>query len=66
MGAVFRWLVAPAGLLAAYLIAVHHVAGRLYVAWVSYASGVTMGLYFGLLHLRQRNSGRDVFPRGPA
>jgi hypothetical protein len=57
MAAVFRWIVAPAGLLAAYVIVERHVTGRLHTAWVSYLSGMTMGLYFGLLHLTRRNSG---------
>jgi len=55
--AVFRWIVAPAGLLAAFVIVESHVAGRLYVALVSYSSGITMGLYFGLLLVKRRNSG---------
>jgi hypothetical protein len=54
---VFRWFVAPAGLLAAFVIVENHVAGRLHVALVSYSSGMTMGLYFGLLLLKRRNSG---------
>ena len=57
IGTVFRWIVAPAGLLAAFVIVERHVAGRLYVALVSYLSGITMGLYFGLLLVKRRNSG---------
>ena len=57
IGTVFRWIVAPAGLLAAFVIVESHVAGRLHVALVSYSSGMTMGLYFGLLLVKRRNSG---------
>jgi len=62
MGTVFRWIIAPAGLLAAYAIVEHHVAGRFNVSLASYLSGATLGLYFGLLLMKRRNSGSDDSP----
>jgi hypothetical protein len=56
IGSVFRWLIAPAGLLTAFAIVETHVEGRLLVVLVSYLSGSAMGLYFGLLLLKRRQS----------
>lgn len=57
LGSIYRWLVAPAGLLTAFAVVENHVEGRFYVALVSYLSGSAMGLYFGLLLLNRRKSG---------
>lgn len=56
-GTIFRWVIAPAGLLLAYSIVESHVESRSYVMLVSFLSGATMGLYFGLLLLKRRISG---------
>ena len=55
-GKIFRWVIAPAGLLAAYAIVEGHVQSRPYVMLVSFLSGATLGLYFGLLLLKRRAS----------
>jgi hypothetical protein len=57
MGTIFRWVIAPAGLILAYAIVESHVVDRPHVMLVSFLSGATMGLYFGLLLLKRRISG---------
>jgi hypothetical protein len=57
MGTIFRWVIAPAGLILAYAIVESHVESRTHVMLVSFLSGTTMGLYFGLLLLKRKISG---------
>ena len=62
MGTLFRWIIAPAGLLAAHAIVYRHVTGPFDATLASYLSGATMGLYFGLLLVKRRNRGSDDSP----
>lgn len=65
MTALFKWIVAPAGLVVACAIVERHMAGKPYAWLASCLSGVTIGFYFGLLVNMRRNSGLDDSPEAP-
>lgn len=62
MGRLFRWILAPAGLVAAHEIVQRHVPAAFPEALASYLAGATLGLYFGLLLRARRNSDPDESP----
>jgi hypothetical protein len=62
---LFKWIVAPAGLVAAYAIVERHFAGTPYASLASCLTGTAIGFYFGLLVNMRRNSELDDSPEAP-